>query len=197
MGNFVSSAQGCSLCPRLSMSRKRIMFPRGNLDAKIMVIVENPTKMEDMAGEPLVGWAWEEFSDVLLLAGLERKELWMTYLTKCRSPWGKRVKASEIKNCSQYLEEELEAVKPMFVFAFSAAVFNYFVPKEKKGKSTYNKFLNRLFKRHTIGRPWGTFSLIPIPSPSYSNMSERTSFIRKTVECVGEARDETKGGCCL
>jgi DNA polymerase len=154
-----------------------------------MVVADFPTKYsEDRTGVPLMGGVNTEFNGWLSAGGWSREEVFFTMLNKCSPPIGKKPSKKELDNCAPYLEEELEIVKPKVVIAMSARVFNYFLPKEKKGRVTYNKFLNRLYKKHKVSRDWGTFEVIPIISPAYAYMSDRLSAGRRAIELLFQLR---------
>lgn len=104
----------CTKC-NLSKSRTNAVAGKGNCNAEIMFIGEAPGRSEDLKGEPFVGMAGKILTEALEHAGLSRDDVFITNVVKCRPP-NNRIPLEEEKNsCQQYLNGELDIVKPKII----------------------------------------------------------------------------------
>src|SRR5262245_3143662 len=92
----------CTLCPlHLHANTVCMESTIGRLPA--MIVGEAPGKNEDERGEPLVGQAGRELSKALHAAGLEREDVYITNVVKCRPPTNRTPELDEINACWIYL----------------------------------------------------------------------------------------------
>jgi len=104
----------CHRCP-LGYTRNRLVFGVGAADAKVMLIGEAPGKNEDLTGEPFVGAAGRFLDELLSHAGLERADVYITNVVKCRPPGNRNPAPVEIATCAPFLAEQLRLVAPRVV----------------------------------------------------------------------------------
>jgi len=104
----------CQLCD-LARSRKLAVPGEGPCPSKIMLIGEAPGKYEDESGRPFVGRAGKLLDEALIKAGLERKEVFITSVVKCRPPKNRKPKRCEIDACRPYLKAQMEMLNPKVV----------------------------------------------------------------------------------
>lgn len=101
----------CQLCD-LAQSRRLAVPGEGPCPAEIMLIGEAPGKYEDESGRPFVGRAGRLLDEALSKAGLDRKEVFITSVVKCRPPKNRKPKRWEIEACNPYLKAQIELVNP-------------------------------------------------------------------------------------
>ncbi len=77
-----------------------------------MLIGEGPGEEEDKQGRPFVGRAGKFLDELIDSAGLERKEVFITNVVKCRPPENRDPKKAEIKACNPYLKRQIELIDP-------------------------------------------------------------------------------------
>lgn len=106
----------CTLCD-LHQSRTQTVFGTGNQQADILVIGEAPGRDEDLQGEPFVGRAGQLLTAMLLAIGLQRDEVYIANILKCRPPNNRDPEASEITSCNSYLRQQIELIQPKAIFA--------------------------------------------------------------------------------
>lgn len=87
----------------------------GPLDAKIMIVGDNPAAADASNGSPFESEAGYELKVALKKIGVKWKEVYKTTAVKCRPP--KKVAAKHVKACSPYLEDEVQRVKPNLIVA--------------------------------------------------------------------------------
>jgi len=120
------AAKGCRNCP-LWENATQTVFGEGSARARVMLVGEQPGDQEDKEGHPFVGPAGRILDQALEEAGIDRKRLFVTNAVKhfkCE-PRGKRRlhkthAQREIEACYQWLEGEIEAVKPALIVALGA-----------------------------------------------------------------------------
>lgn len=110
----------CVLCG-LSATRKNAVPGNGSVTKKIMLIGEAPGKNEDESGTPFVGSAGKVLDQALIDAGIERKEIYITNVVKCRPPNNMVPTEEEIGICTnQYLKKEIDIISPKVICILGA-----------------------------------------------------------------------------
>jgi uracil-DNA glycosylase len=101
----------CRKC-RLWQGAKHGVPGEGPVNAKIMVVGQNPGMEEDETGRPFVGKAGKYLTKALSEKGLKREEIYITNIVKHISPKNRAPYADEITECLPYLIEQIDIVKP-------------------------------------------------------------------------------------
>lgn len=107
----VKSCCACSLCE----GRTNVVFGVGNPEARVMIIGEAPGKNEDLQGEPFVGAAGQFLNELLAVAGLEREDVFIANVLKCRPPGNRDPRVEEIRACTPFLREQTRTISPEFL----------------------------------------------------------------------------------
>jgi uracil-DNA glycosylase family 4 len=110
----------CQRCPELVVSRSRTVFGVGPIDAELCFVGEAPGATEDQRGEPFVGEAGQLLDRIIAACGMKREEVYICNIVKCRPPGNRLPTAQEAGNCREYLERQLELVRPKFICALGA-----------------------------------------------------------------------------
>jgi len=125
--DLIVRVQQCNLCPRMQ-HRKKVLGPQnGNIDSPVLFIAEAPGRLgADKFGIPLYGdQTGRNFEMLIASAGINRESVFITNAILCnpRTPDGNNDSPtlSEIRNCSVYLKETLEIIKPKYVVPLGAA----------------------------------------------------------------------------
>ncbi len=106
----------CTRC-ELSTSRTNTVFGVGNADADWLIIGEAPGAEEDRRGEPFVGRAGQLLDQMLLAIGQSREQVFIANILKCRPPNNRDPKPDEAASCREYLERQIELVRPKIILA--------------------------------------------------------------------------------
>lgn len=106
--------RGCPLC-KLARTRKNAVPGEGQLSAKIMFIGEAPGRSEDEKGRPFVGAAGKILDDLLQKAGIDRSQVYITNVVKCRPPSNRVPEDDEVAACRPYLERQIELIHPRVI----------------------------------------------------------------------------------
>lgn len=109
----VRECEKCTLCN----TRTQTVFGTGNPSADWMFIGEAPGQNEDIEGKPFVGQAGKLLTEMIRGIGLQRDEVYIANILKCRPPNNRDPKKEEIKTCQEYLQSQIELVKPKIILA--------------------------------------------------------------------------------
>ena len=111
---LASAAATCTRC-RLSKGRTQVVFGVGDPHAGVMFIGEGPGYYEDKQGEPFVGAAGQLLTKLLGEIGLERSDVYITNVVRCRPPGNRDPLPDEIEACTPWLTGTLELVAPRVI----------------------------------------------------------------------------------
>ena len=114
MKNLERKIKNCLKCP-LKDGRTNVVFGSGNVNADVMIIGEAPGKNEDELGLPFVGKAGQYLDELLSLANLNREDVYIANVLKCRPPSNRNPRAEEIQACAPYLREQTAKVNPKII----------------------------------------------------------------------------------
>lgn len=121
----------CQKCP-LGQSRTKFVFGVGNPNADIVVIGEAPGADEDRTGEPFVGLAGQLLTKILAAIQLQRSDVFICNILKCRPPGNRTPERFEVEQCEPYLLKQLELIKPRFILALGLTAANTLLNKKAR-----------------------------------------------------------------
>jgi uracil-DNA glycosylase len=108
-------ARTCTRCPQLAATRNTVVFGNGNADADLMFVGEAPGRNEDEQGVPFVGQAGKLLDKLLADIGLERGDVFVANVLKCRPPGNRDPHPAEIENCQDYLVRQVDLIEPRVI----------------------------------------------------------------------------------
>lgn len=118
----------------------------GPKDAKIVLVGENPDRMEDEDGIPFVGQKGRLLNSILYSLGLERKDIYITNSVKCYvNKEDPKPSQKEIKFCRRLLEEELKEIKPVVIGVLGATALKSVLNRTGIAKLKNNVFFSEEF----------------------------------------------------
>ncbi len=109
----------CKRC-KLHAGRTHIVFGVGDPRAKLMFVGEGPGADEDARGEPFVGRAGKKLDEMIRSIGLERQEVYIANVVKCRPPENRTPEPDEVGTCTRFLFAQIEAIRPRVIVALGA-----------------------------------------------------------------------------
>ncbi|RMF43533.1 MAG: uracil-DNA glycosylase [Deltaproteobacteria bacterium] len=101
----------CQRC-KLARERNRIVFGVGNPRARLVLVGEGPGREEDRRGEPFVGEAGQLLDRILAAMGLDRSQVYICNVVKCRPPGNRDPEEDEISACEPFLLRQLKVIEP-------------------------------------------------------------------------------------
>jgi DNA polymerase len=111
LGQKAASCRACGLAE----TRTQVVFGVGAFDADIMFVGEAPGRNEDLQGEPFVGAAGKLLDRLLNEIGVERDDVYIANVLKCRPPGNRDPRIDEIDACKEYLRVQMELIDPRVV----------------------------------------------------------------------------------
>ncbi len=109
-----ADAVKCKQCP-LHESRTHVVFGAGNADADIMFVGEAPGRDEDEQGKPFVGRSGQLLGQMLKEVGIERTNVYIANVLKCRPPENRNPNPDEIVCCEPYLLGQIDFIQPKVI----------------------------------------------------------------------------------
>ncbi len=110
----------CTRCKLHKQGRKQIVFGVGNPKAELMFVGEGPGADEDAQGEPFVGRAGQLLNNMIKAMGLQRDEVYIANVVKCRPPGNRTPERDECDTCSPFLMRQIAVIRPKVVVALGA-----------------------------------------------------------------------------
>ncbi len=104
----------CKRCP-LSSGRRTIVFGEGSPEARLMFVGEGPGADEDREGRPFVGRAGQLLNRMINAMGLDRSQVYIANVVKCRPPGNRDPEPVEIQTCLPFLEAQINAISPQVI----------------------------------------------------------------------------------
>lgn len=121
------------VCPKCELARTRTKAVpgEGNPHARVMLIGEGPGWHEDQQGRPFVGNAGKFLNELLAKAGLEREDVFITNVVKCRPPGNRDPLPDEIAACAPYLERQIALIDPEVIVTLGRFSMARWFPGER------------------------------------------------------------------
>jgi len=110
----------CTRCVLHKQGRKQIVFGVGNPTAELMFVGEGPGADEDAQGEPFVGRAGQLLNNMIKAMGIEREQVYIANIVKCRPPGNRTPEHEECATCTPFLMRQIAVVKPKVIVALGA-----------------------------------------------------------------------------
>jgi uracil-DNA glycosylase len=110
----------CTRCRLHQQGRKQIVFGVGNPRADLMFIGEAPGADEDQQGEPFVGRAGQLLNNMIKAMGVQREQVYIANIIKCRPPGNRTPERDECETCSPFLMRQIAVVHPKVIVALGA-----------------------------------------------------------------------------
>ena len=109
----------------------RLVPGHGNPHAEIMCIGEAPGADEDKQGIPFVGRAGQFFNELLANIGLNREDIYISNMVKCRPPGNRDPEEAEIKLYKPWLDWEIKLINPKIFIPLGRFALGRFLPGAK------------------------------------------------------------------
>lgn len=109
----------CTRC-KLHKGRNKIVFGDGNPKARLVFVGEGPGADEDKQGIPFVGRAGKLLTQMIEAMGLQRPDVYICNVVKCRPPENRKPEEDEISTCSPYLLRQLDVIEPKVLVCLGA-----------------------------------------------------------------------------
>jgi len=185
MDSIRQAVNQCKKCD-LHLTKKNYVFGEGIETAKIMFIGEAPTSTEDNEGRLFVGRAGKILEELLASINLQRGDIFIADILKCRPPENRAPKPNEVAMCTPYLDAQIEIIKPKVIctigyFATHYILKKYGINDKAEGIS---KLHGKKFKARTIT---DTITIMPFYHPAVATYSpEMKKILLKDLKGLNE-----------
>ena len=183
--------RSCHRC-RLHVERSLPVVGEGSLNASVVFIGEAPGRNEDRTGRPFVGAAGQVLNQMLEHIGLERDEVYITNVVKCRPPGNRQPLADEVNASTPFLDRQLETIKPPILVPMGNSATGYTMKRFGLKERSIGQIHGRSFATET---PWGSTIIFPLYHPAtmlYNKGMER--FLLADFESLKELLTEKNTG---
>lgn len=109
----------CTRC-KLHKGRNKLVFGDGSPKAQLVFVGEGPGADEDAQGLPFVGRAGKLLTQMIEAMGLQRKDVYICNVVKCRPPENRTPEPDEVKTCSPYLLRQIDVINPKVIVCLGA-----------------------------------------------------------------------------
>lgn len=110
----------CTRCKLSTLGRSQVVNSTGNANAKLMFVGEAPGADEDEQGEPFVGRAGQLLTKIIESIGIERKDVFIGNINRCRPPKNRAPEPDETAACKPFLQREISIVRPNVIVVLGA-----------------------------------------------------------------------------
>jgi len=145
----------CTRCP-LHEGRQSIVFGEGSPGAQLVFVGEGPGHEEDIQARPFVGPAGQLLTKIIEAIGLRREGVYIANVVKCRPPRNRVPEPVEQKTCGQFLERQLEIIRPEVIVCLGATAAGYLLDTDQPVGRLRGRFHER-----------GAVAVMPTYHPAY------------------------------
>ena len=135
-------AKQCKKC-KLCQNRNNVVFGTGNKQADLMFIGEGPGADVDMQGVPFVGKAGKLMNMAFEAIGLNRDEVYIANIVKCRPPSNRNPQDDEAMACLNYLRNQVILVKPKIIVLLGSVALKNILGKEYGITASRGKWIEK------------------------------------------------------
>lgn len=121
----VAHCTACELC----QGRTQTVFGTGNINANYLFVGEGPGEEEDAQGLPFVGPAGRLLNAMLYAINLQREQVYIANVVKCRPPQNRNPKEEEMKQCAPFLQQQIQLIQPKLIIALGAVAAQHLLAK--------------------------------------------------------------------
>lgn len=139
---LLDEVYACQKC-RLCQTRGNVVPGEGNPNAPIMFIGEGPGRDEDIQGRPFVGRSGELLTRMIRAIGLEREDVYICNIVKCRPPQNRNPEPDEAAACLNYLRAQVALVRPKIIVLLGKVACRYTLQQEISVMRDHGKWFER------------------------------------------------------
>ena len=131
----------CSRCP-LGNTRTRLVFGEGSPSARIMFVGEAPGRDEDLQGRPFVGRAGQLLDRIIKAMGLDRSDVYIANILKCRPPENRTPLPTEVVHCLPFLRRQIDIIRPQLIICLGSVAAQNLLDTREGITRLRGRFLN-------------------------------------------------------
>lgn len=148
----------CLMCPLATQGRTTIVFGEGNVNSLLMFIGEGPGREEDEQARPFVGRSGKLLTRLLAIVGIDRKDVFITNIVKCRPPENRRPTLQESSTCKKILLlKQIEIIDPKIICTLGSCAVENIIEQQVAISKIRGSCL-----------PWNNRIIMPTFHPAYA-----------------------------
>jgi len=134
--------RSCTACA-LHESRTNCVFGTGNKNARLMFVGEAPGEKEDLSGIPFVGAAGKLLDTYLTAVGIDREDVYIANILKCRPPKNRDPLPAEQDACIGYLREQVRLIRPKIIVCLGRIAAMRLIRPDYKITAEHGQFVRK------------------------------------------------------
>jgi DNA polymerase len=177
---LLGAVETCRKCP-LCQGRTRVVFGDGAMNTRLVFVGEAPGAEEDEQGIPFVGKAGQLLTRIFEAAGIDRKDIYITNVVKCRPPGNRVPSIEEMLACEDFLRSQIALINPSVIVCLGATPTKWIL----KTNESISRIRGKWFD-------WKGIKVMPMFHPSFllRNQSKKKGSPRElTWIDIQEVRD--------
>ena len=115
LAHYSDQVAACTRCEVLSKCRTKTVFGEGNVSPRVVFFGEGPGRDEDLSGRPFVGKAGQLLNKMIQACTFAREDVYIMNTVKCRPPNNRNPEPTEVENCREYFEAQLQLLRPEYI----------------------------------------------------------------------------------
>ncbi len=151
IADVIAQCRACGLCEQ----RTKTVPGEGPPTPELVFVGEGPGADEDASGRPFVGAAGQLLDKMIVAMGLQRSEVFICNVVKCRPPGNRAPEPDEMAACLPYLEAQLTALRPKVLCLLGATPLKALLG------------LTGITRLHGQRKEWRGIPVIPSFHPAY------------------------------
>lgn len=128
LDQIATKVASCTKCV-LHAGRSNTVFGTGDPNCSLMFVGEGPGADEDRQGEPFVGKAGQLLNRIIAAMKLEREQVYIANIVKCRPPDNRNPLPNEAAACLPYLHQQINIIKPQVIVCLGLVAAIYLLKK--------------------------------------------------------------------
>ncbi len=151
----------CIQCPLGKLGRTNVVFGSGNPDAKLMFVGEGPGQDEDRLGKPFVGRSGKLLDKIFECAGMNRAEVFISNVVKCRPPNNRKPLENEVLTCTNLLLfNQIKIIRPKIICTLGATALQGLL-------NDYQIKISAVRGKPIVARNLPDYIILPTYHPAY------------------------------
>ena len=164
LSDLLGNYKNCQRCP-LGKTRSKLVFGNGSMNSKVIFLGEGPGADEDAQGKPFVGRSGRLLTKMINSIGIERDDVYITNIVKCRPPGNRNPTPAEISCCLPIIKQQLEILNPRLIVTLGNISTKSLIPNLPGITKVHGRFMQ-----------YENWTVMPTFHPSYL-LRNRSSMI--------------------
>ncbi|MBN1389653.1 MAG: uracil-DNA glycosylase [Candidatus Thermoplasmatota archaeon] len=150
MEEIAQKIRSCNKC-QLAKGRTNAVPGEGPQHATMMLVGEAPGSAEDTSGRPFIGQSGKLLTDTMTSVGIQRENVFITNIVKCRPPENRDPTDKEIGTCAPYVLSQMDSISPVVLVTLGNVSYDFFSTTFYLPKKQVGEVRGKVFRLHSTG----------------------------------------------